>query len=82
MNGDAPLNLAGAPVRGGQGAESVSGGISGSAPEPSAALMERHRAAMHVIQTEVTSVDERYALLEAVVWPSEAIEEMQRKEAA
>jgi hypothetical protein len=33
------------------------------------ALLERHKAAMHVIRTEPTSKGDRYALLAAVVAP-------------
>jgi hypothetical protein len=47
-------------------------------PKPSVGLMERHRAAMDIVQT--LSREERYDLLFAVVWPSD--ERLQDKEAA
>ena len=76
MNGDAHLegHRGGvrncAPVRlGATGAEPVGGPE--SAPVPSVTLMERHRAAMQVIDTCGTE-SERWDLLSAVVWPESA----------
>lgn len=61
-----------APVlneRSDEGAETCVGGREPSAPSPSPGLMERHRAAMSIVAS--LGFDERWALLEAVVWPSD-----------
>lgn len=56
----------------------LGGLVTVDSPKPSVGLMERHRAAMDIVQT--LSQEERYDLLFAVVWPSD--ERLQDKEAA
>ena len=60
-----------APVPfGAEGAEAPVGGPQASAPVPSSGLAARHKAAMSIVET--MGRDERWALLEAVVWPEAA----------
>ena len=59
----------------------LGGGVADPRPDGFPGLLDRHRAAMQVIQYEATTEDERWMLLEAVVWPSDVILEMQREAA-
>ena len=78
MNGDAQSAPASAPVPGEKEAGSTAGGDSAS---KFAAMKQRHDAAMEIIKHQHTSVEERYALLEQVVWPSDVLLEMQAEAA-
>ena len=75
MNGDAHNpNSRGAPVRSGDKPEAgpLTGGIGSASrlmPVEWAQLKARHDAAIHILKHEHTSVEERYELLMAVVWP-------------
>ena len=90
MNGDAHTTDAdsagGAPVPGGEtGADEAVGRQQNSAPVPSVGLAKRHHAAMEILQRrgshyQPTSLEERYAILSAVVWPES--KELQDLEAA
>jgi hypothetical protein len=79
MSSDARTVSANAPVHSGEKGAETPGGATSSAPEPSPGLMERHRAALPLLKE--ASVEERWALLEAVVWPSDVLAEMQAEAA-
>lgn len=92
MNGDANPTEATSPgvapvPHGGQtGAENADGGPHDSAPvrlspERWRALKERHDAAIHILKTQYTGTEERWALLAAVIAP-ESAELLEREEAA